>query len=114
MKKLLLDYNPLTRERVYFSAGGHENKIQITHEQDVDEHLRRTHAQSVDDDFTKRGIHNDMWKYASIPNIIIMEMKQKHGVDFFDKNDWPKVLDLINTEYSRFKTTTRTHRERRR
>lgn len=80
----------------------------------MDQYLRRAHAQAVDDDQTKRGIGKDFWKYASVPNIVIMEMKSKHGVDFFDKNDWPKVLELLNTEYSRFKTTSKVHRERRR
>ena len=114
MTKLLLDYNPLTGERVTFGFNDHENKIEITHEQDVSRHLALAHDQMVDDDQTKRGIRKDFWKYATVPNIVIMQMKQKHGVDFFDKNDWPKVLELLNTEYSRFKTTSKVHRERKR
>lgn len=112
--RLLLDYNPLTGERVWFGSDSSNTKVTITHEQDVDYHLRRAHSQAVDDDQTKRGISKDFWKYASVPNIVIMEMKSKHGVDFFDKNDWPKVLELLNGDYSRFKTTSKVHRERRR
>ena len=109
--KLLLDYNPLTGERVWFGTTN-ENKVTITHEQDVDHYLKLAHAQYVDDEFTKQGMKNDWWKYASIPNIIIIEMKQKHGVDLHNKNHWPKILQLLNTEYSRFKTTSKIHRVR--
>ena len=109
--KLLLDYNPITGERVWFGTTN-ENKVTITHEQDVDHYLNLAHAQYVDDDFTKQGMKKDWWKYASIPNIIIIEMKQKHGVDLHNKNHWPKILQLLNTEYARFKTTSKTHRVR--
>ncbi len=112
--KLLLDYNPLSRETVWFSADSATNQVTITHEQDVEPHLRLAHANAVDDDLTKAGIGNDMWKYAHIPNTIIIEMKQKHGVDIFDRNDQQKVFDLLNGEYSRFKTTTKHHRPRKR
>ncbi len=77
MAKLLLDYNPITGERVFFGFNNHENKVTITHEQDVDEHLKLAHAQAIDDTFTKKGIKNDWWKYASVPNVIIIDMKNK-------------------------------------
>lgn len=112
MSKLILDYNPLTKESVYFSFNDHEDKVIITHEQDVDDHLRIAHANAVDDQLTKDGIRKDMWKYAHVPNSIIVEMKHKHGVDFFDRNDAPKVFQLLETEYSRFKTTTKKHKAR--
>ena len=108
--KLLLDHNPITGEKVFFGTDPATDKIVITHEQDVSEHLKRAHAQYVDDDFTKKGMKSDFWKYASIPNIIIMEMKQKHGVDINKKEHWPRVFKLLNTEYSRFKTTDKFHR----
>jgi len=108
--KLLLDHDPITGEKVWFGSEPDSNKVVITHEQDVSEHLKRAHSQYVDDDLTKKGMKDDFWKYASIPNIIIMEMKQKHGVDINNKNHWPRVFKLLNTEYSRFKTTSKTHR----
>jgi hypothetical protein len=53
-----------------------------------------------------------MWHYARVPNAIILEMKQKHGVDFFDRNDSKRMFALLNTEYSRFKTTEKKHNVR--
>lgn len=113
MAKLLLDHNPLTGERTWFEFNNHDNLVNITHEQDVDQHLDLAHALAVDDDLTKQGIKKDMWRYAHVPNTVIIEMKQKHGVDFFDRNDAAKVFDLLNTEYKRFKTTNKTHRIKR-
>lgn len=112
--KLLLDYNPFSRESVFFEFNHHDDMVTITHEQDVTENLRFAHECAVDDNLTRDGIKHDMWKYAHVPNSVIVEMKQKHGVDFFDKNDAAKVFDLLNTEYAAFKTTTKTHRIKRR
>jgi hypothetical protein len=110
MTRLVLDHNPLTKETVYFESAG--DKVVITHEQEVNHHLDFAHELATDDDQTKRGIKSDMWRYAHVPNTVIIEMKQKHNVDFFDRNDAPKMFDLLNTEYSRFKTTTKKHKIR--
>lgn len=109
MSKLILDHNPLTGESVYFSFNDHDNQVVITHEQDVTQHLRAASEMAADTQLTKDGISHDMWHYAHVPNNIIVEMKQKHGVDFFDRNDAPKVFKLLNTEYARFKTTAGHH-----
>lgn len=113
MAKLLLDHNPLTGEKVWFEFNNHDNLVNITHEQDVEPSLNLAHALANDDELTKQGMKNDMWRYAHVPNTVIVEMKHKHGVDFFDRNDAAKVFDLLNTEYSRFKTTHKTHKIKR-
>lgn len=112
--KLLLDYDPLSRDSVFFEFNSHDDMVTITHEQDVTDSLKLAHECAVDDNMTANGIKNDMWRYAHVPNVVIVEMKQKHGVDFFSRNDASKVFDLLNTEYKAFKTTTKTHRVRKR
>ena len=112
--KLLLNHDPLSKESVFFSFNDHDDNVTITHEQDVSEHLKLAHADSVDTQLTRDGMRKDMWKYAHVPNSVIVEMKQKHGVDFFDRNDAAKVFDLLNTEYARFKTTTKVHKIKKR
>jgi len=94
---------------VYWDYDAAQNKATITHSQDVEPALELAHALAMDENRTAKGIKGDMWHYAKVPSTVIMEMKSKHGVDFFDKNDWPKVFHLLNTEYSRFKTTQKTH-----
>lgn len=111
MAKRLLDWNPVTGERVWFDYGT-DDRLVVTHEQDVEGILDMSHARAVDGEYSKRGIKNDMWHYARVPNAIILEMKQKHGVDFFDRGHAKKVFHLLNTEYARFKTTDKTHNVR--
>jgi len=109
MTKRLLDYNPLSGEKVWFEYGQHNDQMTITHEQDVSGILDYAHHKATNLDYTKKGIKEDWWHYAKVPNSIILEMKQKHGVDFFNQNDARRVFKLLNTEYKRFKTTEKQH-----
>ena len=108
MSKLLLDYNPATGEKVWFDWTADEN-IVLTHEQDVTQILEQSHFWQNKESKTDYGIKNDIWHYARIPNSIILEMKNKHGVDFFAEEDQSRVFHLINTEYAKFKTTHKNH-----
>lgn len=112
MTRMLLDFNPLTGESCTFEYDAHTNQMVLTHEQDVSHVLEYSHARATDGDYSKKGIREDMWHYAHVPNIVIVDMKQRFGVDFYDKNHKGKVIDLINSEYPYCKTTTGVHRER--
>ena len=111
MTRRLLDYNPTTGETAWYDYNRHEDKAIITHEQDVTGILDFAHGKSVSN-ATANGIKGDMWHYARVPNAIILEMKTKHGVDFFDKNHRKRMFALLNTEYARFKTTDKKHNVR--
>ena len=112
MARRLLDYNPTTGETTWFDYDNHADSMTITHEQDVKPSLDYSHVRAADGDYSAKGIKGDLWHYARVPNIVIMEMKSKHGVDFFDKNHERKVFQLLNTEYKWCKTTTKTHNVR--
>lgn len=112
MSKRVLDHNPLSGETVWFEYEKHSDRMTITHSQEVTPNLALAHGLAVHDDYSKRGMKNDMWHYAHVPNSVILEMKSKHGVDFFDKNDAKRVFQLLNTEYKRFKTTDKHHAPR--
>lgn len=109
--KRLLDFNATTGEKVWFDYGA-DDRLVITHEQDVTSSLEYSHARQVDSNYTKKGIKNDMWHYARVPNAVILEMKNKHGVDFFDKSQAKRMFELLNTEYPYLKTTDKTHNVR--
>ena len=110
MTRLVLDHNPLSGETSYFEFDNHTDEVRITHTQDVTKHLELAHAIATDTSISDAGIRNDVWRYAHVPNVVIMEMKHKHGVEFFNKEHAPRVFALLDTEYSRFKTTTKRHR----
>lgn len=111
-----MDFDPLTGERVLFEYDAVTDNCQITHQQDdnvVGGILERNKSLALDADLTKRGIKNDLWKYASIPNIVIMKWKQEKGVDVFNRAHRKKVFELLNDpEWRYLKTTAAIHTER--
>jgi hypothetical protein len=108
MTKRLLDYDPLSGMSVTFDYGA-DDRLVITHSQDVSRFVDDSKALANDTDRTRRGIKNDLWHYARVPAVVIMEMKEKHGVDFYRKEDRKRVFELLNTEYQFCKTTNLTH-----
>ena len=106
--EFIADYNPLTGERCVIKSDG--EKLHITNEQDVNPILESATLLRNDEDYSKAGIKNDQWHYARVPNGVMLEMKQKYGVDMFAaKPDWPAIFKCINTHYPWLKTTTKTH-----
>jgi len=108
MAKHLLDFNPLTGEQVVFDYQG--DKVQITHHQDVARIIEGNKALAKNDGLTKRGIKNDMWHYATIPNVVALKWKQEKGVDINNPAHRKAMFKLLNDpEYAYLKTTTLKH-----
>ena len=110
---MLIDQDPFTGESVYYEFNRATQHAVITHEQNVG----RIIDNNVDDQNntwrTQKGIKRDWWHYARVPNTVIVEWKQKHGVDFYDKTHRKKVFQLLNSpEYKLLKTTHKTHNEK--
>jgi hypothetical protein len=105
MARHVLDYDPVTGVTTYFDYDHAMQKVILTHSQDVTKALDLASELRADTDRTKKGIKEDFLHYAIIPPIIQLEMKQKHGVNFWNKHEDPQVYKLINDEYSRFKVT---------
>jgi hypothetical protein len=53
----------------------------------------------------RADIARGWWHYASLPPIVILQMKAK-GIDVYDKNDQARMLAEINTHYPHLKMTT--------
>ena len=54
------------------------------------------------DGFDKKATFH---RVASIPPILVEKWKNEHGVDFFNKDHWPKIVALLNDkEYEYLKT----------
>lgn len=80
-------------------------------EQDVEPILEANKILYNDTDRTNAGIKGDFWHYGSIPVNIVHKWLIEDGVDFFDKNDHPKVLSLLNDPQYRFLKVTHKHHE---
>lgn len=85
-----------------------DGHLQIHYRQDVAPILDYTKTLR-NDGLTDHGIKNDLWHYAQIPPVVILEMRFKHGVNVFDKNDLKRVFELINREYPYLKVTEKNH-----
>lgn len=106
----LIDRDPVTGEAVWYEFDQHTEQATITHTQDVSAILDANKVAEADSWKTQRGIKNDWWKYASIPNVVWVEWKQKHGVDLFNKDHEKAVFKLLNSpEYRYLKATAKYH-----
>lgn len=110
MAKQLLDYNPLTGVSTYFDYQASTDTMLITDVQDVDAILDQTTTMRNDGDYSRDGIKNDMWHYARLPLTVILDMKNRFGIDCMARNpDWKSIFKIINREYPYLKTTSGTH-----
>jgi hypothetical protein len=106
--ELIADYNPLTGERCVIKT--EDGKLHITNEQDPTAILESATDLRNREGYSQRGIKEDHWHYARIPNGVMLEMKAKYGVDMMaPKPDWKAIFKCINAHYPWLKTTTKTH-----
>jgi hypothetical protein len=100
------DYDAATGQTSYFDMDPLTGKIQIRIEEDVAPLLDLNAA------FRNEGIKNvkglPFRHYASVPMSVIMEMHLK-GIDFYDKNDAPRVFREIETNYPYLKVDNMRH-----
>lgn len=107
--KMLLDYNPLTQQSCVFQLDAATNRLTITHQQDVSKALKKAAHLRSDPNHIQHQMKEDLIHYAIIPEVIQLDMKERFGVDFWNRDHAAKVYELVNTEYKAFKTTEITH-----
>lgn len=67
----------------------------------LDANKRRFNTTPETGTFAGDGFH----LAARIPRILIEKWLNEEGINFFDKNDWPKIVAKLNSsEYSYLKT----------
>jgi hypothetical protein len=110
MTRRLLDYDPLTGVRTYFEFEPSTERTLIHTEQDVQHILDQNAVMRNDADYSRKGIKEDWWHYARVPNGVILDMKTRFGVDMMaPKPDWKSILKILNREYPHLKVTEKTH-----
>lgn len=108
-----MDYfsrDKLTGTTEYFDYDEQTGIVTIRTEQDESLLLDYT-AYLRNEKATDRGIKKGWWRFAMIPPVVVMDLKNK-GIDVFDKNDWGKLTQEIETNYKYLKTTDKVHVER--
>ncbi len=110
-----VDYDPLRglETRISHHANGDSGEQQIHYRQDVEPLLDLTNIERSQGLADKQGkTHKwgeEIFLYARIPPVIIMEMKNKWGVDIFKRDHLKKAFDIINQHYPKLKTTEKNH-----
>ena len=105
----LLDQNGDTK--TYFDMDEYSGDIHVTTEQNLTGFLERMRKMRMDSyDNWRKGIKEDWLHYASIPSVVIMELRNK-GIDVFNPEDEKKLLQEINRNYKFLKTVDHKNHE---
>ena len=108
MAKRLLNYDPVTKTSSWHDYDHSTKTTYITESQDVSSILKRNEILRNDSEYKRRGIKEDAYHYATVPNSVIVEWKQRFNVDALCENDFPKIDKLLSsTDYAYLRTVNR-------
>jgi len=110
--KRLLDYDPLTGVTEIFHYDEMTGDVHIETTQDVEPILEKNKVLQNYDDYTKNGIKNEMWHFASIPLVVQLKWLVKYGPvnDPMKKGNEKLLFRLLNDpEWRYLKTTNKIH-----
>lgn len=110
MARRLLDYDPFTGLTQYFHYDELTDETHIETVQDatrLNAEVDASRSLQNDDDYTKKGLKDEMLHYAHIPSGVLMDWFTK-GVNI---NDQKELIKMVNKpEYSYLKTTRLIHK----
>ena len=98
MSERVLDYDPTTGMRTWFSTSDDEDTWHIRYEQDTATVMDANKEQQTDG--FDRGA--DMWHAARIPLVIMMEWMTKHGIEAWNPSHKEGVRRLLNSSDYRY------------
>jgi len=105
---ILFDTDPLTGTVQYFDYDPVNDEFSITTVSDDTPLLDHLQALRNDEDYSKKGIKEEWWHYASIPAVVEVQLRNK-GINIYDKNATKAILKEINQNYPKLKATTKKH-----
>ena len=100
----MTDSSPIKRNLSY---DHNEDKIVQHSVQDV-QPLLELNKKEYNKDYVHGGVETKetgMRKVASIPLIIVEKWKKEHGIDMMNKDHWPKIKQLLNSNEYKFLRT---------
>lgn len=103
MSRRFLSFNPLSG--LLTTTAFEDGKNIIKYEQDVQAHWDVNAEYRANTERSRQGIKESFMHAAFVPDIVILDMKTRFGVDFYDRSQQKRVLQLLETEYPKCKTT---------
>jgi len=110
--KRLFDHDPLTGITEIFHFDPLTGDAHIETVQDVEPMLDQNKSLQNDEGYSKNGIKNEMWHFASIPVVVQLQWLKKYGPDNdpMKKGNERLLFRLLNDpEWRYLKTTTKIH-----
>lgn len=83
-----------------------DGKVILNYQADVEAVLKHAHDARVQEGaFDKTP---DMRRTMTVPTIVLLQIKNKYGWDFMNKDHWPMVAKILKSpEYAAFRTTNK-------
>jgi len=102
--KRLLDYDADTGIQTWHDYDHHTKQTVIAEVQDVAPVLEANKVARNQgnggakglNEVAQRGIKNNWWHAASVPNSVMLKWKKELGVDIYNKDHLPAVKKLLN------------------
>ena len=108
MGKKLLNYDPVTRTADWHLYDHDTKKTFIKTVQDCQPILEINKRKQNSHNTSRYMDKGDYYHFASVPNTVLLEWKEKHGVDWNRPEDLPKIEKLLQSrEYMYLRTVDR-------
>lgn len=110
MDKRLLSYDPLNGISTYHSYDNETDTSTLIYTGDCQPVLEANKARANDPDFSKKGIKEEFWLYASIPTMLQLKWLIEEGIDVYKERDAGRVSQKLEDPEFRFlKCTSKKH-----
>lgn len=103
MSRKFLSFDPTTG--LLTTTAYEDGRNIIKYEQDLQPFWDANAESRADTDRWKKGVKESLAHAAFVPDLVIVDMKTRFGVNFYDKDQRKRVLQLIETEYPNCKLT---------
>ena len=111
MSRRLLNTDPATGLMTWHEYDNSTDTTTIGYSADSDPILELNKAMSNDTDFSKKGIKDGWWLYASIPVILQMKWLTEEGLDIYNPHHSDRLSKKLNDpEYRYLKATAGNHK----
>lgn len=98
--KRLIEYDPLTKTKVWHEYDSLTDVTYIHTEQDVEDIIERNKYLYKED--KGQGVKDDWWYVGNIPNTVIHKWLIEDGIDVYNKDHWQAVRRKLNDPEYRY------------
>jgi|TARA_R110000796_G_scaffold114393_1_gene226130 hypothetical protein len=99
VSKRLIDIDPWTKTKTFHHYDHSTETTYIEDVQDVELTLKQAKQMRDDSAYKARGIKEDYYHYARIPNAVLVELMQKYHLDWRNNDDMKKIEQVIARDY---------------